>query len=96
MTLPSQVLPGCDYMMTRRCSERGFFLRPDDTTNNAFILLPHTFTRDSRLRIYGELRVSQNVLGISEYAADATTTSNPKMLGTYYPIEFALQAGVGW
>ena len=37
MTLPRQVVPGLDYMITRRCSERRFFLRPDDDTNNAFI-----------------------------------------------------------
>ncbi len=37
MTLPRQVVPGCDYMITRRCSERRFFLRPDDATNNAFL-----------------------------------------------------------
>ena len=37
MSLPRQVLPGSDYMITRRCSERRFFLRPDSETNNAFI-----------------------------------------------------------
>jgi putative transposase len=37
MTLPRQVVPGGDYMITRRCSERRFFLRPADETNNAFI-----------------------------------------------------------
>jgi putative transposase len=37
MTLPRQVVPGYDYLITRRCSERRFFLRPDDDTNNAFI-----------------------------------------------------------
>jgi putative transposase len=37
MSLPRQVIPGCEYMVTRRCSERRFFLRPDDETNNAFI-----------------------------------------------------------
>jgi len=37
MTLPRQVVPGRDYMITRRCSERRFFLRPDKETNNAFI-----------------------------------------------------------
>ena len=37
MTLPRQVVPGRDYMITRRCSERRFFLRPDENTNNAFI-----------------------------------------------------------
>ena len=37
MTLPRQVVPGRDYMITRRCSERRFFLRPDEETNNAFV-----------------------------------------------------------
>ena len=37
MTLPRQVVPGRDYMVTRRCSERRFFLRPGGDTNNAFI-----------------------------------------------------------
>jgi putative transposase len=37
MSLPRQVLPGADYMITRRCSERRFFLHPDEQTNNAFI-----------------------------------------------------------
>ena len=37
MTLPRQVVPGRDYMVTRRCSERRFFLRPDEDTNNPFI-----------------------------------------------------------
>jgi putative transposase len=37
MSLPRQVIPGADYMITRRCSERRFILRPDAATNNAFI-----------------------------------------------------------
>lgn len=37
MSLPRAVVPGRTYMITRRCSERRFFLRPDRETNNAFI-----------------------------------------------------------
>jgi len=37
MSLARAVVPGRTYMITRRCSERRFFLRPDDETNNAFI-----------------------------------------------------------
>ena len=37
MSLPRQVVPGRTYMITRRCSERRCFLRPDRETNNAFI-----------------------------------------------------------
>lgn len=36
MTLPRQVLPGQFYLITRRCTQRQFLLRPDPETNNAF------------------------------------------------------------
>ncbi|MEP6655525.1 MAG: hypothetical protein ABJA82_19320 [Myxococcales bacterium] len=37
MSLPRAVVPGRTYMITRRCSERRFFLRPRTESNNAFI-----------------------------------------------------------
>lgn len=37
MTLPREIIPGRFYMVTRRCTQRQFLLRPDDDTNNAFI-----------------------------------------------------------
>jgi len=37
MSFPRQVLPGTAYMITRRCSQRQFLMRPDRETNNAFI-----------------------------------------------------------
>ena len=37
MTLPRQVVPGRFYMVTRRCTQRLFLLRPDEETNNAFL-----------------------------------------------------------
>ena len=36
MSLPRQVLPGQFYLITRRCTQRTFLLRPDPETNNAF------------------------------------------------------------
>jgi REP element-mobilizing transposase RayT len=36
MTAPRQVLPGSTYLITRRCSERRFFLRPSARTNALF------------------------------------------------------------
>jgi putative transposase len=36
MSLPRQVLPGHFYLITRRCTQRQFLLRPDRETNNAF------------------------------------------------------------
>jgi len=37
MSIPREVLPGRTYMITRRCTQRQFLMRPDDRTNNAFI-----------------------------------------------------------
>ena len=39
MTAPRQVLEGKTYLVTRRCSERRFFLRPDELTNDLFVYL---------------------------------------------------------
>jgi hypothetical protein len=37
MSIPREVLPGQTYMITRRCTQRQFLMRPDEATNNAFI-----------------------------------------------------------
>jgi len=37
MSIPRQVLPGQTYMITRRCTQRQFLMRPDAETNNAFV-----------------------------------------------------------
>lgn len=37
MTLPRSIVPGRSYLITRRCSERRFFMRPDAETTNAFV-----------------------------------------------------------
>ena len=37
MSLPREVIPGRTYLITRRCTQRQFLMRPDRETNNAFI-----------------------------------------------------------
>jgi hypothetical protein len=37
MSRPRQVFPGSFYMVTRRCTQRQFLLRPDEITNNTFL-----------------------------------------------------------
>lgn len=37
MSLPRQVLQGAYYMITRRCTQRQFLLRPDRATNAAYL-----------------------------------------------------------
>lgn len=52
-----------------------------------------TFTRDSRARVYAELRVSQYILGL---ANKVSTPDGTQTNGNYYPTELALQIGLGW
>ncbi len=53
-----------------------------------------TFTRDSRARIYSELRVSQYVIGLTN---DVSTLGGTTVASsTYYPTEFSLHVGIGW
>lgn len=37
MSLPRQVLPNQFYLITRRCTQRMFLMRPDEQTTNAFL-----------------------------------------------------------
>jgi putative transposase len=39
MTSPRQVLPGASHLVSRRCAERRFFLRPSRTTSQVFLYL---------------------------------------------------------
>ena len=36
MTAPREILPGRTWLLTRRCTQRQFLLRPDDKTNEIF------------------------------------------------------------
>lgn len=39
MTPPRQILPGSTYLITRRCSERRFFLRPSEIVRRIFLFV---------------------------------------------------------
>ncbi len=39
MTVPRQVLPGTTYLVTRRCAQRQFLLKPSKITNDVFLYL---------------------------------------------------------
>jgi len=39
MTAPRQVLPGTTYLVTRRCSQRQFLLRPSKLANDTFLYI---------------------------------------------------------
>jgi REP element-mobilizing transposase RayT len=39
MTAPRQVLPGASYLVTRRCAQRQFLLRPSKATNDTYLFV---------------------------------------------------------
>src|SRR5512140_2930548 len=51
MCLPRPVIPGRRYLVTRRCSERRFLMRPDRETNNAFLYCMALAARKSGVSI---------------------------------------------
>jgi putative transposase len=52
MTSPRRVLPGQTYLVTRRCSERRFFLRPSAVTNAIFLYALAVAARLHRIEIH--------------------------------------------
>jgi REP element-mobilizing transposase RayT len=52
MTAPRQVLPGTTYLVSRRCSERRFFLKPSNTTNDVFLFLLAVAARRFAIQVH--------------------------------------------
>ncbi len=67
----------------------------DGTTCAVYGQAGLTLTRDSRARLYTELRVSQYLIGLAEGASSSYGDSYA-VGDTLYPTEFSLQIGLGW
>ncbi|NJD18423.1 MAG: hypothetical protein FIA95_03970 [Gemmatimonadetes bacterium] len=52
MTAPRQVLPGATYLVTRRCTQRQFLLRPGRLANDIFLYLLALAARRHGVRIH--------------------------------------------
>lgn len=61
----------------------------------AYGQLGMTLTRDSRVKVYGEVRVSQYLLGVADPLIDSSGYGTGTS-GTYHPTLIAMQVGVGW
>ena len=64
MSLPRQVVPGRVYMVTRRCTQRMFLLRPDQHTNDAFLYCLGFAAQRSDVDIVAFLAMSNHWHGI--------------------------------
>jgi len=50
--LARPVVPGSTYMITRRCTQRQFLMRPDGETNNAYVYCLAVAARRFRIEVY--------------------------------------------
>jgi hypothetical protein len=55
-----------------------------------------TFTRDSRARLFSEIRLAQYCLGVTDSLVDSSGYYSSGSSDTYYPLTLAFQVGVGW
>jgi REP element-mobilizing transposase RayT len=52
MTAPRQILPGAVYLVTRRCAQRQFLLRPSAATNEIFLYVLAVAARRFGVRVH--------------------------------------------
>ena len=60
MSLARPIVPGRVYLITRRCSERRFFLRPDHKTNQAFVYCLADAAQRFGIQVIGFLAMSNH------------------------------------
>lgn len=60
MTAPRQVLPGTTYLVTRRCSDRRFFLKPSTRTNTLFLYLLAVASKKYEIEIHAACVLSNH------------------------------------
>jgi hypothetical protein len=61
MTLPRPVYPGSAIMVTRRCTQRQYLLRPDRETNNAFIYCLGVASQRNSVEIMNFVQMSNHL-----------------------------------
>jgi REP element-mobilizing transposase RayT len=61
MTAPRQVLPGTTYLVTRRCSQRQFLLKPSRSTNEIFSYVLALAARRFDIRVHAFCVLSNHV-----------------------------------
>ena len=60
MSLPRRIVPGRVYMVTRRCTQRQFLLRPDPETTNAFLYCLALAAERARMQVVAFLAHSNH------------------------------------
>jgi hypothetical protein len=58
--LPRPVLPGESVMITRRCTQRSFLLRPDDETNQTYLYVLGLAAQHAKVELMHAVTVSNH------------------------------------
>jgi REP-associated tyrosine transposase len=67
MTAPRQVLRGATYLVSRRCAQRQFLLRPSKTSKEVFLYLLAVAARRFGIRVHAFCVLSNHVhLGVTD------------------------------
>jgi putative transposase len=61
MSAPRHVVPGATYLVTRRCAERRFFLRPSRTTNDILLYVLAVASQRFDVRVHAFCVLSNHV-----------------------------------
>jgi REP element-mobilizing transposase RayT len=65
MTAPRQYLRGATYLLTRRCFQRHFFLRPSKRTNEAFRFVLAVAAGRYGIRLHAYCVLSNHCYGVT-------------------------------
>ena len=77
-------------------SSRQYASSKESATLGLYGQLGVTFTRDSRARLFSEVRLTQFCLGVTDPLVDTSGYYSSGSSDTYYPLTIAFQMGVGW
>src|SRR5215213_3915482 len=64
MSLPRQIVPGRVYLVTRRCTQRTFLLRPDRATNEAFLYCLGFAAQSAQVEVVAFVAMSNHWHGV--------------------------------
>ena len=82
MTAPRSIVPGHTYLLTRRCSERRFFLRPDDKTSRIFLYCLAEAAKRFGIRVLAWVAMSNHYHAVVEDPEG----SLPRFLGHFHKL----------
>ena len=87
MSVPRLVAPGATYLITRRCTQRSFLLRPDSVAREIFLYCLAYAAHKTAVEVHGFVQMSNHWHGIVRCPADGLSRFM-KWINQRYGIRF--------